>query len=71
MKFAIRRAVLGVIIIPVVAFAWVVFYALLVGAGAEPTSSVSEVWNDGLWLGGVVTIIFSLEAVIREWRGSM
>lgn len=67
MKFAIRRALLGVITIPLVAIAWFVFYALLVGGGATPTATPVEVWNDGLWLGGIATFIFSAEAVIREW----
>ena len=61
-KYVIRRAVLGVIITPLVALIWLVGIAVLIGLGAEPTASASQVWYDGLWLGGVVSIWFALDA---------
>jgi hypothetical protein len=63
-KYVIRRAVLGVIITPLVALIWLVGIAVLIGLGAEPTASASQVWIDGLWLGGVVSVWFALDA----WR---
>lgn len=61
-KYVFRRAVAGVVITPLVALGWLVFYALLVGAGAEPTSTASEVWSNGLVLGVVVSLVFALTA---------
>ena len=59
MKYVFRRAVLGVIATPIVAFAWVLFIAVLIGLGAEPTANVNQVWNDGLWLGVISAVIFT------------
>lgn len=62
MKFVIRRAVASVVLTPLVACGWVLFYALLVGAGAEPTSTIGEVFITGLWLGGIVSVMFVADA---------
>lgn len=59
MKFYIRRAVAGIVLSPVVAFAYVVGYAILVGAGAGATSTVSQAWGNGLVLGGIVAVLFT------------
>ncbi len=63
-KYVIRRAVAGVAITPLVALTYLVGYAMLVGAGAEPTATANEVWNNGLVLGGIVSLVFALTA----WR---
>jgi len=52
-KYVIRRAVLGIVITPLVALVW------LIGMGAEPTASASQVWVDGLWLGVAVSVVFA------------
>lgn len=65
MKFMFRRLLLGVVIVPLIAVMWFVFYAVLVGGGAEPTSTPSEVWNDGLMFGVVATLVFAVSAVIE------
>ena len=59
MKYVIRRAVLGAVATPIVAFAWVLFIAVLIGLGAEPTATANQVWNDGLWLGAIVAVLFT------------
>lgn len=59
MKFYIRRAVAGVLAVPVVAFAYVAGYAVLVGAGAGATSTVEQAWGNGLVFGGIVAILFT------------
>jgi hypothetical protein len=64
MKYVIRRAVLGVIATPFIAGAWVLFIAVLIGLGAEPTASVNQVWNDGLALGVISTIMFAIGPLI-------
>jgi hypothetical protein len=61
-KYVIRRAVLGVVITPLVAVVWLFGIALLIGMGAEPTASASQVWVDGLWLGGIVSLVFAVSA---------
>jgi hypothetical protein len=55
-KFVIRRAVLGVVIVPAVAGIYFVGYAVLIGAGAGANAMPSEVWNNGLALGVGVTL---------------
>ena len=63
-KYVFRRLVAGVVITPLVALGWLLAIALLIGAGAEPTATASQVWLDGLWLGVVVSVWFALSA----WR---
>ena len=58
MKFVIRRAVASIVIVPAVAFAFVSMYAFLVLAGGTATSRVADLWSFGLWLGGVVAVVF-------------
>lgn len=59
MKFYIRRAVLGAIATPVIAGAYFVVYALLVGAGADPTNTPAGVWGNGLMIGTIVAVMFT------------
>lgn len=59
MKFYVRRAVLGVVATPVVAGVYFVGYALLVGAGADPTNTPAGVFQNGLWLGGLLAVAFT------------
>ena len=66
MKYVFRRAVLGVVATPIVAFAWVLFIATLIGLGAEPTASVNQVWNDGLWLGVIVAVLFTFLPLLNK-----
>ena len=66
MKFAIRRLLAGVVIVPAIAGTYFVGYASLVGAGATPTATPSEVWNNGLLFGAVATLWFSLSALVKK-----
>ena len=66
MKYVIRRAVLGAVATPLVAFAWVMFTAVLIGLGAEPTASVNQVWNDGLWLGIISAVVFTFGPLLTS-----
>lgn len=59
MKFYIRRAIAGTIAIPFIAGAYFVVYALLVGAGADPTSTPAGVWANGLMIGTIVAVMFT------------
>ena len=64
MKYVFRRAVLGVVATPIIAGAWVLFTAVLIGLGAPPSASVNEVWNDGLWLGVISAVVFTFGPLI-------
>ena len=67
MKFMFRRLLLGVVIVPLVALAYFVLYALLVGVsiGGLPTTTPSEVWANGLMFGVVATLVFAGSAVAK------
>lgn len=72
MKFYIRRAVLGIIATPLVAGIYFAGYAVLVGAGAGATSTPAEVWNNGLWLGGTLAVLFTFAPQVWKlamWEG--
>jgi|LakMenE01Jun11ns_1017448.scaffolds.fasta_scaffold9944290_4 hypothetical protein len=68
MKYVFRRALVGIIIIPVVAMVWVLFSAILGMVFALPMSSVNRVWNDGLWLGLLATIMFAIIPLLNGKR---
>jgi hypothetical protein len=61
-KYVFRRLLAGIVITPLVALLWLVGMALLIGAGAEPHATASEVWLHGLWLGGAVSVAFAITA---------
>lgn len=65
-KFVIRRAIAGIVIVPATAVIYFVGYALLVGAGATPTATAPEVWNNGLWLGGYLTLILMFWELVSK-----
>lgn len=60
MKYVIRRAIAGVVITPLVASAYWLMYASLVGLATEPSAMPIEVWNNGLMLGIISSVIFSV-----------
>lgn len=67
MKFVFRRLLLGVAIVPMVAVAYFSMFAVMVGFSyGIPTILASEVWNNGLMLGVLVTLAFSLEVLVKE-----
>jgi hypothetical protein len=61
-KYVIRRLLVGIVITPLVALGWLIGIALLIGAGAEPHATASEVWVDGLWLGAIASVAFAIDA---------
>lgn len=63
-KYVFRRAVAGIVITPLVALGWLVFYAMLVGLGAGASATPSEVFGNGLVLGVFASVWFALDA----WR---
>jgi len=59
MKFVIRRAIAGLISIPVVAGTYVALYAFLVMAGADSWMSFDEVFANGVNIGLTVAVILT------------
>lgn len=59
MKFYIRRAVAGVIAVPVVASAWVAVYFMLLVIGGEPSQTIGETFQNGLLIGWVLAVAFT------------
>jgi len=66
LKYIIRRAIAGIVIVPATAVIYFVGYAMLVGAGATATSTAQEVWNNGLFLGVYLTIILMFWELIGK-----
>jgi hypothetical protein len=58
MKFVFRRAVLGLVALPVVAALYVVGYALLGLLGAGMTATPAEAWANGLLIASVAVVVF-------------
>lgn len=67
MKFVIRRAVVGVIALPVVAGAYVFGYLALILAGAEIGASIEEIWNNGLLIGSVSAVMFAFATQVDKF----
>jgi len=65
MKYRVRRLVAGVVATPVIAGAYFIGYAVLVGAGATATATPSEVWNTGITFGVVATVIAVCSKVVK------
>jgi uncharacterized BrkB/YihY/UPF0761 family membrane protein len=62
MKYVFRRLLAGIFITPAVACLWLVFIALMVGAGAEPTASAQEYFYHGLVIGTIASLWFAISA---------
>lgn len=67
MKFVIRRAVVGVIALPVVAGAYVFGYLALVLAGAEMGASIEEIWHNGFLIGSVSAVCFAFATQLDKF----
>lgn len=66
MKYVFRRAVLGLIAVPVVAGVYVFGYLTLVVGGAQATVSLSEAWSNGLMLGVLAGLMFAFATQISN-----
>jgi hypothetical protein len=71
MKFYIRRALVGIVSIPIVAGLYTFGYLCLVIAGAEPNASIREVVENGLWLGGLVAVMFTFSPQISKFLDNL
>jgi hypothetical protein len=57
-KFFIRRLIVAPLVVLFTASAWFGSIAALVGLGAAPTGSPAGVWQLGLIIGGLVSLVF-------------
>lgn len=67
MKFVIRRAVVGVLAVPVVAGAYVFGYLALVILGADNSLKIEEIWNNGLLIGSVSAVMFAFATQVNKF----
>jgi hypothetical protein len=66
MKYEIRRAIVSIVLSPIVASIYVFGYALLVGLGAEPTTDISGAWANGYLIALVSGIAFTFWDKIKN-----
>ena len=66
MKFYIRRAVVGVLAVPVVAGLYTLAFIALIIAGAEPNVSSREVFQNGIGLGVIVAVMFTFSPQVSR-----
>ena len=59
MKFVVRRAVVGLIALPMIAGAYVFVYLALEALGAGVSLELGEIWNNGLLIGFVSALAFT------------
>lgn len=72
-KYFWRRLLVGAIATPLVGLAYVLFCAVLIGLGAEPTDTPQGYFFDGVMLGVIATVMFALYAVkgVKEWMNNI
>ena len=71
MKFVIRRAVVGLLALPVVAGTYVFVYVLLGSLGNSLALSLDEIWNNGLLIGSVSAIAFAFATQLDNLMGRL
>mgnify|MGYP000090058464 CR=1 FL=1 len=67
MKFVIRRAVVALIAMPVVAGAYVLGCAVLIGLGAGASFTVNEAWVNGFEIAGACALVFTFSTQLNNW----
>jgi len=67
MKFVIRRTVVGILALPLVAGAYVFGYLALLLAGAEIGASIEEIWHNGFLIGFVSAVMFAFATQVNKF----
>jgi len=67
MKYYIRRAVAGLVSIPLVAGAWCFVYLAFVIAGGEPTQGIAETFSNGLTIGIIVAVMLTFAPQLSKF----
>jgi hypothetical protein len=66
-KFVVRRAIVGVLAVPVVSGAYVFGYLGLMILGAENSLKIEEIWNNGLLIGSVSAVMFAFATQVDKF----
>lgn len=66
MKFVIRRAVASAILAPVIAGAYVLGCAVLIGLGAGAGFTSAEAWSNGWLVAIAFAIVFTLSTQLNK-----
>ena len=66
MKYVIRRAVVGAVLSPVVAGAYVLGCAVLIGLGAGASFTVAEAWVNGFEIAGACALVFTFSNLLDK-----
>lgn len=67
MKFVIRRLLVGVIALPLVAGAYVFGFLGLMMLSNDFSLSIAEIWNNGLLIGSVVAVAFAFASQLDKF----
>ena len=67
MKYVIRRAVLGLVALPVVAGTYVFVYVLLGSLANSMPLTLDEIWNNGILIGSVSAIAFAFATQLDKF----
>jgi hypothetical protein len=67
MKYVIRRAVFGLVALPLVAGAYVFGYLVLASLANNNPLTLDEVWNNGLLIGSVSAVAFAFATQIDRF----
>jgi hypothetical protein len=59
MKYVIRRLIVGIVSIPVVAGTYTALYLFLILAGGEPNQTLEQTFNFGIVIGVTTAIFFT------------
>jgi hypothetical protein len=71
MKFVIRRAVAGLLLMPVVAGLYVAGYVVLGLLGAGMAITLDEVWANGLFIGFVCAVAFAFATQLDKFSAKV
>jgi hypothetical protein len=67
MKYVIRRAVFGLVALPLVAGAYVFGYLVLASLANNNPLTLDEIWNNGLLIGSVSAVAFAFATQIDRF----
>jgi ABC-type molybdate transport system permease subunit len=71
MKFVIRRAVLGLVALPLVAGAYVFGYLVLASLANSMPITLDEVWSNGLLIGSVSAVAFAFATQLDKFSARL
>ena len=67
MKYVVRRLLVGVLALPLVAGAYVFGFLGLMLLGNDFSLSIEEIWNNGFLIGSVVAVAFAFAGQLDKF----